>query len=462
MSAAKSSSRKRKRDDSPTRELTVELSSTKTGKGGPYLISYPAVTPPESTAFKCYARKKSKNLEHGIQAEPNDDILLAGETDVVEFMTNEAETERAADSGSQYFLAVHNRRTGKVTLLPQAKTPHLLTHTVKALKSIEPAAVPSKTQFREAKNALGDTFGTKKAKAAIRAQERNHVDIGAMAGVMNYVMDSIQKGAEGLMTTDEAKEFADSNRLIPSFDATATEPNDVYPLHNIIPEAEWKALSVSAFDSTTNDKERLALLPHRHSDWVRRQLKAITTSKDSAKTKKKNLKILLYISGMLAFRQATFKKDIEKDRIYEKLAPLPTIVADSLLSRFTEVPRGTVLHQSTSATKTNLLTHMFALCLKLENFAADTETISKDLSMKTSEINQLFKTLGTHHLPRISSTKSLSDVNPSLLPVPGCKISKLSDRERTRLGIADSVAETKRAVLAAPVEFPKPRLKRKT
>ena len=101
-------------------------------------------------------------------------------------------------------------------------------------------------------------------------------------------MDSIQKGAEGLMTTgelqelcfcaypslplppDEAKEFADSNRLIPTFDATATEPNDVYPLHNIIPEAEWKALSVSAFDSTTNDKERLALLPHRSSEWVRR------------------------------------------------------------------------------------------------------------------------------------------------------------------------------------------------
>ncbi|RXW15637.1 hypothetical protein EST38_g10210, partial [Candolleomyces aberdarensis] len=204
MSAAKSSSQKRKRDESPSRELTIELSSTKTGKGGPYLISYPAVTAPESTAFKCYARKKSKNSDdpkHGKQAEPNDDILLAGETDVVEFMTNEAETDRAADSGSHYFLAVHNRRTGKVTLLPQAKTPHLLTHTVKALKSIAPAAAPSKTQFREAKNALGDTFGTKKAKAAIRAQERNHVDISAMAGVMGHVMDSIQKGAQGLMTT---------------------------------------------------------------------------------------------------------------------------------------------------------------------------------------------------------------------------------------------------------------------
>ncbi|KAJ2923265.1 hypothetical protein H1R20_g13827, partial [Candolleomyces eurysporus] len=264
MSAAKSSSKKRKRDESPSHELTVELSRTKTGKGGPHLT-------------------------------------------------------------------------------------------------------PSKTQFREAKNALGDTFGTKKAKAAIRAQERNHVDISAMAGVMGHVMDSIQKGAQGLMTTDEAKEFADSNRLIPSFDATATEPGDVYPLHNIIPEAEWKALSVSAFDSTTNDKERLALLPHRSSEW-----------------------------------------------------------------KYPEAR-----HQSTSSTKTNLLTHMFALCLKLENFAADSETLAKDLSMSTTEINQLFKTLG-------------------------CKISKLTDRERTRLGIADNAAETKRAVLTAPVEFPKPRLKRKT
>jgi DNA-directed RNA polymerase I subunit RPA49 len=134
---------------------------------------------------------------------------------------------------------------------------------------------------------------------------------------------------------------------------------------------------------------------------------------------------------MLAFRQATFKKDIEKDRIYEKLAPLPTIVADSLLSRFTEVPRGTVLcgskaspfncssthvqccsrHQSTSATKTNLLTHMFALCLKLENFAADTETISKDLSMKTSEYVYL------PHTPsydlQLTFTRSLGSISCS-------------------------------------------------
>jgi hypothetical protein len=80
------------------------------------------------------------------------------------------------------------------------KAPHILTHTVKALKSIPSSAAPSKTQYLEARNALGETFGTKKQKATIRAQERNRIDVGAMEGVMGYVMDSIEKGAEGLMT----------------------------------------------------------------------------------------------------------------------------------------------------------------------------------------------------------------------------------------------------------------------
>ena len=80
------------------------------------------------------------------------------------------------------------------------KAPHILTHTVKALKSTLSSAAPSKTQYLEARNALGETFGTKKQKATIRAQERNRIDVGAMEGVMGYVMDSIEEGVEGLMT----------------------------------------------------------------------------------------------------------------------------------------------------------------------------------------------------------------------------------------------------------------------
>jgi len=71
---------------------------------------------------------------------------------------------------------------------------------VKALKSLPASAAPSKVQYLEAKTALGETFGTKKQKANIRAQERNKIDVNAMGSVMSYVIDSIEKGAENLPT----------------------------------------------------------------------------------------------------------------------------------------------------------------------------------------------------------------------------------------------------------------------
>ena len=42
---------------------------------------------------------------------------------------------------------------------------------------------------------------------------------------------------------------------------------------------------------------------------------------------------------MLAFRQA-FQTTFEKDELYERLGTVPTIVVDSLLSRFGEMARG--------------------------------------------------------------------------------------------------------------------------
>jgi DNA-directed RNA polymerase I subunit RPA49 len=108
-------SKKRKRDESPTRETAIGISSTKPGKGGPYLsgcdlvlgrpgltyvsVSYPAVEAPSTTAFKCYAKKQSKVAN---PTEVDDGIMLVGETDAVEFMTNEEETERASEGGCQY------------------------------------------------------------------------------------------------------------------------------------------------------------------------------------------------------------------------------------------------------------------------------------------------------------------------------------------------------------------------
>jgi DNA-directed RNA polymerase I subunit RPA49 len=84
------------------------------------------------------------------------------------------------------------------------------------------------------------------------------------------------------------KAIADSNRLIPPFNSAATVPSDVYKLHDIIPEAEWKAISVSAIKAATRDKERIALLPFKRSEWIYHHIRLLFKN-EGEKSSKRNM-----------------------------------------------------------------------------------------------------------------------------------------------------------------------------
>ncbi|THU93400.1 RNA polymerase I associated factor, A49-like protein [Dendrothele bispora CBS 962.96] len=434
MSPASTPTNKRKRNDDGEKEISLRLGSSSSGIA-PMLVSFPALEAPESTPFKLYARKKSKTKEKDGDSAKFERMLVVGETPAVEFLTNEEETNNVARSGSRYLLAVHNRRTGSVVLLPEAKAPHVLSRTVKNLKAIPPAPAPSAAAYREARTALGETFGTKKAQAAIRAQERNRVDVDAMKGAIPFVMDGIDKGAEGLLTKEEAKEFADANRLIPPFSLDATDPSDIYSLHDVIPETEWKAINVTPFDEAKEFKERRDLLPYRHSKWLNDHL--YHTYQGEMKHKKRKIKLLYYISTLMDFRLIRFGKDgIEKDRISDKLKGVPNIIVDGLISRFTETTRGSTACHITSATETKLLAYLLALCLRVDGFTSNPNVLGQDLNLALTQVNQIFKSLG-------------------------CKYKALSERDRVKLGLSETLANLKMQVLTAPVEFPRVRTGKK-
>ena len=61
----------------------------------------------------------------------------------------------------------------------------------------------------------------------------------------------------------------------------------------------------------------------------------------------------------------------------------------------TNLQRGDVRRAHvTQEMETNLLTHMFALCLRVDEWATDTTVLAGDLSMSVTKVNQLFKSLG--------------------------------------------------------------------
>ena len=106
---------------------------------------------------------------------------------------------------------------------------------------------------------------------------------------------------------------------------------------------------------------------------------------------------------MFAFKNASRLVN-DKTALQERLKDVPSLVVDGLLSRFTETSRDnnqcvqscfrfqhhtdTVAISSTKMTpqtETMLLAYMFALCLRVDDYATDTTLIAKDLSMAVTK-----------------------------------------------------------------------------
>ncbi|KAG8739098.1 DNA-directed RNA polymerase I subunit rpa49 [Ceratobasidium sp. 414] len=325
----------------------------------------------------------------------------------------------AETSQIEYLIAVHDRKANTITFRPAPL--YDLTRTVKALKDIEPLAV-SQAQRAQARNVLGEAFGTKKAKAAIRAAERNKVDTVAMKDVQDFVVESVRDGTSALPTKDEVIEAALSTRLIPTPNTSATTPAEAYPLSTIIPSSELESISIQPFTTASTSQERRALLPFRHSTWLNHRLTQMFAAGDSIS--KIRLKSLVYASMLLAFRNTagyTLAKATADPRgaLREKLdsSVVPDAVFDGLMERFTETSRGG-RPAVTSQTETKLLTYLLALCLRIDSYSALIGTLATDLKLTPAKLTTYFKSLG-------------------------CKVQGTGDE--------------KRAVLTVPLVFPKPK-----
>lgn len=71
---------------------------------------------------------------------------------------------------------------------------------VKALKDLAPAPSTGSAERIEQRNTLGETFGTRKAQKAIRAAERDKIDVSAMQGVTDHIQGSIENNTKSLPT----------------------------------------------------------------------------------------------------------------------------------------------------------------------------------------------------------------------------------------------------------------------
>jgi DNA-directed RNA polymerase I subunit RPA49 len=213
------------------------------------------------------------------------------------------------------------------------------------------------------------------------------------------------------------EESANATRLIPAYDADAQRPEDIYPLHNIISETEWAAIDtlLPQLKNAADDHARVRLLPNTRSDWFRQHLMlAYSSSKPKAKIvcvpflhripssrftksclKQKNIDLRL---GDVRIPRCSGETCPRKDLTVGASGsssgscgrrPSCPIYGDaqriycvswSLFLRYhgsCEDSRARI----TSDNETSLLTHLFSLCLKVDDYATDTGLLAVDLKM---------------------------------------------------------------------------------
>lgn len=124
----------------------------------------------------------------------------------------------------RYLVGIRNKVTNQIHVRPAPL--YLVGHHVKALESANTAS-QAVQDYAQARNQLGEAFGTKKARAAIRAMERNQVDVGAMAGVSDVLQEMIGHKTNALPQKEEAESIAHNHRPIPRYNENATSPAEV-------------------------------------------------------------------------------------------------------------------------------------------------------------------------------------------------------------------------------------------
>lgn len=333
---------------------------------------------PKATKFELYRNKSS-----------SDEFVLHGENDRLEY---QGSTDKVSTDSSQYVVGVYDPAKRSVELY---RAPVLVNKVI--AKSKKHLAGPAIKQANERasvlRNALGEAFGTKKAKKAIADLERNRIDSDKLADSAVDIVDSVRAAAKDLPSREQLQESVSQDRPTPLANLDATDVEQVYPIHNIIPKKEWQFIRVGPVLKETDQEKRLEVFPYTKSAYVTKKLPTLTQAAHMTK-----LQLLYYLSLLLGVYEN--RRASNKDKLLEKLNSSPDALIDGILERFSIVRPGQFGRSKDRGffidpqREDKLLCYILAIILHLDNFIVEISPLAQELGLKPSRLVGLFKTLG--------------------------------------------------------------------
>jgi len=333
---------------------------------------------------------------------------------------------------------VYDASTGQVKIIDAT----LLTMRTE-VKAFQTLTSPIKVEqsYAERRNILGETFGTKKVKQAIRAIERNQIDVTTLKPIAGLIEDTIITKAEEIPSMEEITLEMQLDRPIPPYNADAERADEIYSFDDIITPEEMHDLSRLVKPWLKLDRQLYEELrdSKRYPGYVLRHLESMV---DSPKKDKRKLKMLLYLTYLMRF---WFVRHFDnEEQVRNNIA---TECPSSILSRFyslylekqEDLATGSSRHVMSPRKKDLLASYILVVCLFLEkDMTLDPLAVTADLKVERSKVVEKLRNLG-------------------------CTTVYLTNREGTADGSAtpvDKVASPNRNKLLRlqlPLNFPKPK-----
>lgn len=321
-----------------------------------------------------------------------------------------AREDRTGDSSDPYlkhYIGIFDPKTAKVEIVEARKT--VLRGTVRSQKAVDEAMeeknqkqvgtealargidpglrLTGQQQMMAMRNELGEAFGTKKAKKAIRDVTENAITSQRVGQSELVMMDTIKTATRNMSTKEDLQAAVDNARPVPRGNFEAKEIADVYVPAQIIGSEVLNAIPVMDWQESVKNLEDIQV-PSR---FVAKRVSNVASSDDAVH----RLRVLRYLLFVIIFWNATTQgrergtRSIGKrDKLRELMAPAPEIVIENIRRKFSDngVMRKTHVDL--------LMTHCCVFAQIIDGFKVNTIDLREDLKLEQKQINQYFIEIG--------------------------------------------------------------------
>ncbi|KAL9119442.1 MAG: hypothetical protein Q9187_004003 [Circinaria calcarea] len=426
--------RPRKKRVTESTSQTVNFSILQNvGDWAPVIATTPGLNVPTNVPLEVYTKPRDDHhTGAGRTAISTTELLLHTSAHPKIDYTAREEEYSGADSLLKHYLGVYDPKTGDLQLVQARKlVVRGVLRSETTVNGTEDEAAP--LNKLSARSVLGQAFGTKKSQKAIRAITENAITSPSkptqnrsLDPAASAVIESMSQSSTTIPSREELQAVVDEGKPRPRPNLDAETPADVYKVEDLVGLDALRVLSVRNWQEAVRKGEDVKT----SSRFVSRRLVRIVQTEDVMRLKTlRFLLLLLDWNAALKPGSKGGKKFPGNEAIGKAVGPeIGEGTLEGVRKRF--APEMTLNKWAID----NLMTHICALALAVDNYEIDTYDLREDLKLEPKIISQYFRELGCRYGTPTES--ELARLN-------------LSKGQRLAHGIAK---------LRLPLEFPKARV----